>query len=92
MQKIEMSQKRQIGFVQSIANGFKRSMQNFIDYNLAYRIVGQVRQTFQKLITSAKELDSVMVNLQIASGASRSDIRGMMIDFNSLAKELGRST
>ena len=33
-----------------------------------------------------------MVDLQIASGASYSDIKNMMLDFNELAKKVGKST
>ena len=43
-------------------------------------------------IANTKALNKNMVDLQIASGASYSDIKNMMLDFNELAKKVGKST
>lgn len=38
------------------------------------------------------QLDGAMVDLQIASGMSRDDVRGLMTTYNQMAKELGATT
>ena len=44
------------------------------------------------MIQTTKELDSAMVDLQIASGETRGEIHDMMLDFTELGDELGRTT
>ena len=84
--------KQHVSFVQQIADGFKASFRNLTDYSMAYAVIGKIRMAYSQLIQYAEQLNASMVNLQIASGLSYSTIKDMMLDFNELAKKVGRST
>ena len=92
MAAINLRQKESVGLIQSIANGFKASFRNLTDYSLAYAIIGKIRQSFNQLWQSTQQLNSAMVDLQIASGMSFKEVKNMMYDFNALGKQLGKST
>lgn len=51
-----------------------------------------IERVFTNLVSRTSELDSKMVDLQIASGYSRDEIKRMMQDFNKLGKEIGKTT
>lgn len=87
-----MLAKEEQGFMSKIIGGFKQRITWFIDSSLAYTALGKVRQATQAVLTTIKQLDKAMVDLQIASGKSRSEIMNMMEGFNQLAKDLGRTT
>ena len=59
---------------------------------IANKLANSVSQVFTNAIANTKALNKNMVDLQIASGASYSDIKNMMLDFNELAKKVGKST
>ena len=92
MQKINAQAKQQKGLIQQIAEGFKASFRNLVDYSAAYQVIGYMRQMFSTTIQTTKDLDSAMVNLQIASGETYDSIYEMTKGFNELGKEMGRST
>lgn len=90
-QRVMLAREEQ-GFMSKIIGGFKQRITWFIDSSLAYTALGKVRQATQAVLTTVKQLDKAMVDLQIASGKSRSEIMNMMKDFNQLANKLGRTT
>ena len=92
MQKINAQAKQQKGLIQQIAEGFKASFRNLVDYSAAYQVIGYMRQMFSTTIQTTKDLDSAMVSLQIASGETYDSIYEMTKGFNELGKEIGRST
>ena len=92
MQKINAQAKQQKGLIQQIAEGFKASFRNLVDYSAAYQVIGYMRQMFSTTIQTTKDLDSAMVSLQIASGETYDSIYEMTKGFNELGKEMGRST
>ena len=59
---------------------------------MAYMVIGKIRMAFSQLINYAEQLNASMVDLQIASGLSYSNIKNMMLDFNDLAVKVGKST
>ena len=59
---------------------------------IANKLANSVSQVFTNAIANTKALNKNMVDLQIASGASYRDIKNMMLDFNNLAKKVGKST
>ena len=60
--------------------------------SVVYKVIGGVQQTLATLINTIKELDKAMVNLQIASGYTREEMKSALTDYNSIAIEMGRST
>lgn len=84
--------RQHVSFIQQIADGFKASFRNLTDYSMAYAVIGKIRMAYSQLIQYTEQLNASMVNLQIASGLSYSTIKDMMLDFNELASEVGKST
>lgn len=92
LNKINAQMKEQRSLVSEIVGGFKQAFRNMTDASIAYEIIGLVRQSITQLIQTTKELDSAMVDLQIASGETRGEIHDMMLGFTELGDELGRTT
>ena len=90
--KINASQREQRNILQEIAGGFRQAFRNMTDASIAYTIIGEVRQGITQLIQTTRELDSALVDLQIASGNTRNEVKEMMLGFSDLGYELGRST
>ena len=90
--KIAASQKQQVGFLQKLVGGFKQQITYLIDMSLAYQAVGKLKQIISSVIQKTEELDSRMVDLQIATGMNRDEIKVLMKDYVSLGRELGRTT
>ena len=59
---------------------------------MAYAVIGKIRMAYSQLINYAEQLNASMVDLQIASGLTYTNIKSMMLDFNDLAKTVGKST
>ena len=62
------------------------------DASIAYEIIGMVRQGITELLQTIREMDSALVDLQIASGGTRDEMHDMMMDLNGLATEVGKTT
>lgn len=90
--KINAQQRESKGLIQQIGEGFKASFRNLVDYSMAYQIIGLIRQAYTELINTTKQLDSAMVDLQIASGNTKEEVKDMLKDFSDLGDELGRTT
>ena len=65
---------------------------NLIDYSLAGILVGKVRESVSQVLEITKQLDAALVDLQIAAGTSREETSAMLLEYNDLAKEVGRTT
>lgn len=85
-------QEKQVGFLDKLASGFKQQLTYLIDMSLAYQAVGKVRQIIQQIITQTQELDSSIVDIQIATGMTREETRALLLDYTAMADKLGRST
>jgi hypothetical protein len=59
---------------------------------LAYGVIGKVRQTFTTMISTVEALDKAMVDLQIATGNTREEMRKSVSEYNKIAMEMGRTT
>ena len=92
LEKNNALQKQSVGLVQQIANGFKASFRNLTDYSMAYAVIGKIRMAYSQLINYAEQLNASMVDLQIASGLSYSNIKNMILYFNDISVKVGKST
>lgn len=59
---------------------------------LVWKIMGQLQRSIRTLIEDAKKLDSVLVNLQIVTGDTRENTRGLITTYASLAKQMSVTT
>lgn len=49
-------------------------------------------QTFRKMVGTARELDTSLFNLQVATGSTREETKALLDSYNQMAKELGATT
>ena len=54
--------------------------------------INALRSVIQELYTNVKDLDKAVVDLQIASGMSRSGVQSLMSDYSALGKQIGATT
>ena len=80
------------GFLERINENFKNSLQQISGFFMNIASFQTIERIFTNIVQKTSELDSKMVDLQIASGYTREEINSMMLDFNKLGKELGKST
>lgn len=90
--KVQATIKESTGLFDKLFSGLKRSVMNLIDYSLAGILVGKVRESLSQVIEITKQLDTALVDLQIAAGTSRKETSAMLLEYNDLAKEVGRTT
>ena len=91
--KINATYKEQRGVLETIGKTFTNSFARLVSIDvIANQLAMTVRNMFNQIMNSAKSLNAVMVDLQIASGYSYKEIQGMMLDFNTLARKVGKST
>lgn len=91
-EKINATVKDQRSLLQEIVGGFKQAFRNMTDASIAYEIIGQIRMGITELLQTIKEMDSALVDLQIANGGTRDEMHDMMMDLNGLATEVGKTT
>lgn len=91
-EKINATVKDQRNILEEIVGGFKQAFRNMTDASIAYEIIGMFRQAVTELLQTIREMDSALVDLQIASGGTREEMHDMMMDLNSLATEVGKTT
>ena len=80
------------GFLEKLKDNFYQSFQQIGSYVMSLLSFQGIERAFSAVINRTSELDSKMVDLQIASGYTREEISGMMLDFNKLGKQIGKTT
>lgn len=80
------------GFLEKLKDNFYQSFQQIGSYVMSLFSFQGIERAFSAVINRTSELDSKMVDLQIASGYTREEISGMMLDFNKLGKQIGKTT
>jgi len=91
--KINATYREQKGVLETIGKTFTNSFARLVSIDvIANQLAMTVRNMFNQIMNSAKSLNAVMVDLQIASGYSYKEIQSMMLDFNTLARKVGKST
>lgn len=73
------------GVVKEIKEGFNSAVTNVVSFTAAM-------STFRKMVDTAKSLDTSLFNLQVATGQTREETKGLMNTYNQMAKELGSTT
>lgn len=79
-------------FLEKMTDNFVQSFKQIGGYLMSTFSFQGIERVFTNLVSRTSELDSKMVDLQIASGYSRNEIKRMMQDFNKLGKEIGKTT
>ena len=82
----------QEGLIEELFGNFQRQIKYMTTQSLIYKLIGGVQQTLTNLTTTIKELDKAMVDLQIASGYTRQEMKAAMKGYNEIAVDTGRTT
>lgn len=75
-----------------LASQMTNMLTRFTQMGAAYKILGNVRQGFNTVIQSAKNLDKALTDLRIVTGKTGDQARSTMSDFAKLAGQLGVTT
>ena len=63
-----------------------------MNFGLLSKILNKFAQSIKKVISLTKELDAVSVNIQVVTGKSAEEVRGLMAEYSRLGQELGVTT
>lgn len=80
------------GFLTQLKDNFKDSFSEIGMAIMSIFSFQQIQEVFNDFISATERLDQKMVDLQIASGYTKNNIHDMMLEFNDLAKEIGKTT
>lgn len=80
------------GFLTQLKDNFKDSFSQIGMAIMQIFSFQQIQKVFNDFISATERLDQKMVDLQIASGYTKSNIHDMMLEFNDLAKQIGKTT
>ncbi len=92
MASVDVSNRGQHTLWGQLGSQMTNTLSRFTQMGAAYKIIGQVRQGINQLVTSSKELDKSLTNLRIVTGANNSEARQMLTTYSSLGDELGATT
>ena len=76
----------------SLFGKFKETLKQVVSAGLSWKIFSTVMQTLKKTIDTVKELDKSLVDLQIATGSTKTQAEELLYTYNQMAKELGATT
>lgn len=84
--------KNQRGFFGAVFGQIKQTFEYLTRTSIVYGVIGKIQSTFSTLIQTVQSLDKAMVDLQIATNTTRSELQEATKDYNSIATEMGRTT
>lgn len=80
------------GFFGAVFGQIQQTFEYLTRTSIVYGVIGKIQSTFTTLIQTVQSLDSSMVDLQIATNTTRSELQESTKDYNSMATEMGRTT
>ena len=92
MDRVGNSVNQTKGFLTQLKDNFKDSFSQIGIAIMQIFSFQQIQRVFNDFISATERLDQKMVDLQIASGYTKNNIHDMMLEFNDLAKEIGKTT
>lgn len=78
--------------VNKSASSFGNTVKGFAKFGAYLNIFQMIERGAKQTVEAIREVDSVIVDLQNATGSSYSNIKSLISEYNSLAKELGATT
>lgn len=92
MDRVGNSVNQTKGFLTQLKDNFKDSFSQIGMAIMQIFSFQQIQKVFNDFISATERLDQKMVDLQIASGYTKNNIHDMMLEFNNLAKQIGKTT
>lgn len=71
--------------VKAMKSEFDRAVTSVVSLTAAF-------QAFKRMVSTARELDDSLFNLQVATGKTREETKGLLDTYNQMADELGATT
>ena len=71
---------------------FSQHLNKFKDWLLAGASVMTVVNALKNMVSTIKELDGAIIDLQIATGSSRKDTEALLSTYTQIGKEMGATT
>lgn len=90
--KLRMYNGGALNLWQGMQQAMYNTTRSLTGIGLAYKIIGQIQQSFRQVIQYAKDLDKVFVNLRIVTGYNAEETNSLMKSYSNLAKQLGATT
>lgn len=88
-----MARTREAGAeVETLGMRIKRLFGQHFDTALVMLGINALRQALQQVYQNVVQLDKAVVDLQIATGGSRSDMQALLSDYSKLGQEIGATT
>lgn len=84
--------KDQRGFFGAVFGQIRQTFQYLTRTTIVYGVIGRITNSFSEMIQTVQLLDKAMVDLQIATSNSRSQLEESARDYNDIANEMGRTT
>lgn len=75
-----------------LKNSVKGWFSGMMRGQIVWKILGKIQQSVARLVESAKQLDAVLVNLQIVTGGTRTDTKELITTYSHLAQQLSATT
>jgi len=86
-------QTREAGLeIETLGQRIKRLFGQHFDTALVMVGINAMRQALQLVYKNVVELDGAVVDLQIATGGSRSDMQALLSDYSKIGQEMGATT
>ena len=89
---INVKESQRLTFLQQLQGGFKSAISALTPAALAFQAVNAAIQQLRQSVDIIKELDKVLVDLQIVTGNTREQTHDMLLTYNQMAKDMGRTT
>jgi len=67
-------------------------LKGVVQAGISWKLFAGITRTVKESIEIVKNLDSAMVDLQMATGKSKDEMRGLLVEYNQMAKQLGTTT
>ena len=83
---------KQKTLLQMLFGTLQTSVTRFFDYSGVFMVINEIKKVITDIFNYTSALDQKIVNLQIASGESRENIKDMLGNYNELAAQVGRTT
>lgn len=74
------------------ASSFGNSIKELAKVNIASEVFRQIEQSAKQAVSAVKEIDKAIVDLQMATGDSYTNVRQLVSGYNDFAKQLGATT
>lgn len=80
------------GLFTKLGSQFKKIFTGVVEAGLSWKIFSLFTNAVSSSVNVIKELDAATVDLQMATGSTRETVRGLLVQYNAMARDLGTTT